>query len=149
MSIPQVNVKIRLTQQDGTPFADATVSATLSHTEIYAGFVVPRRTAAATDAQGEVTLSLFPNEEGRESSHYVFRIPTQDARGHMTMLVVVPNMDCNLWDIVALPPFDRVAEIDIAAMDVYRLRAEVDAQKTAIEEMQAQIALLLADNSSE
>lgn len=147
MSIPKVAVTIKLRKQDGSPFNGATVTATLSHIEIYNGLVIPKRTEGTTDAEGVAILDLFPNERGTEGSFYNFRIPSADGPWVNTIPVVIPDFDCNLWDIVALPPFNRISEIDIAAMEVYRLRATVESLEITVKELQKKVADMTGGNS--
>lgn len=112
-NIPLVSVAIVCSDLAGTPAAaipitaqlccvDAHGVAVLSH-EYYNGLVVPSRVETVTDQNGAATLRLFPNELGRRASFY--QITFQNPDGESTLRAVVPNRDCNLWDIVDYETF--------------------------------------------
>lgn len=122
-NIPLVNVAAHLVDQQGLPVSGATIRMKLSCVEKYQGLVVPREVSKVTDANGDACLQVFPNELGTEGSEYDVHItgssivgPTDSCRcgnvGVSTMRtlrfsVVVPNSNCNLFDIANLPPYEQ------------------------------------------
>jgi len=90
---------------DGTPLGDGTtIEAQLSHLEKSDGFVVPV-VVSAIPVDGIATLELFPNELGSESSYYTISIKVGKRTISTIGTVVVPNADCDLWEIVELDPY--------------------------------------------
>ena len=64
-------VTFRLFSPDGPPAAGASVAATLTRPDTDSGSIVPTKTVrGVADADGEVTLSLWPNSRGTTSSQY-------------------------------------------------------------------------------
>ena len=119
-SLPLVNVTARITDQGGRPIAGAVVRMRLCAPEKYQGLIVPRETSQVTDAAGLAVLRVFPNALGYEGSEYDVHVsfPASGAgvcgctdslpvlrpiRAH----AVVPNSDCNLFDILNLPPYEQ------------------------------------------
>lgn len=119
-NIPTVKVTARFADQRGRPVHRALITMRLATVERYAGYVVPRETRAETDPDGKAVLEVWPNELGTESSEYVVTVlfpeacavngahhshlpPLRSIRGH----AVVPNSDCNLQDIMELPPYEQ------------------------------------------
>ena len=119
-SLPLVNVTARITDQGGRPIAGAVVRMRLCTPEKYQGLIVPRETSQVTDAAGLAVLRVFPNALGYEGSEYDVHVsfPASGAgvcgcadslpvlrpiRAH----AVVPNSDCNLFDILNLPPYEQ------------------------------------------
>lgn len=119
-SLPLVNVTARITDQGGRPVAGAVVRMRLCTPEKYQGLIVPRETSQVTDAAGLAVLRVFPNALGYEASEYDVHVsfPASGAgvcgcadslpvlrpiRAH----AVVPNNDCNLFDILNLPPYEQ------------------------------------------
>lgn len=120
--LPLVNVTARILDQSGKPVPRARVSMRLTTNERYCGLVVPRETAQMTDANGRAVLRVFPNELGSEGSEYLVTIsyagdgctPCGKASGSTAtpgamrhFYVVVPNADCDLFDITELPPYEQ------------------------------------------
>lgn len=121
-NLPLVNVTARVNDQQGRPIAGAVVRMRLCAPEKYQGLVVPREVSQVTDAAGLAVLRVFPNALGYEGSEYdvhitfpgsgagvcgsctTDRLPVlRPIRAH----AVVPNSDCNLFDILNLPPYEQ------------------------------------------
>lgn len=120
--LPKVNVRAHLQDQSGTPIAGAVIRMVLTCLEKYQGLIVPREVRAITDENGSAILQVFPNELGSERSSYTVHIEMEPQRPQfrgypprkepppailqhpLRFHVVVPNVDCNLFDIVNLPP---------------------------------------------
>ena len=119
-NLPLVNVTARINDQQGRPVAGAVVRMRLCAPEKYQGLVVPREASQVTDAAGLAVLRVFPNALGYEGSEYdvhitfpgsgtgvcgaADRLPVlRPIRAH----AVVPNSDCNLFDILNLPPYEQ------------------------------------------
>lgn len=101
-----VQVTCTLHSENGSPlYKNVQVIAVLSHLEKDEGLVVPKETYAIPDENGVAILNLFPNELGTESSYYTFYIKQYTSNLHTIDNVVVPNADCNLWEIVELDPY--------------------------------------------
>lgn len=89
----------------GQPVANATVTARLSTYEVFEGYVVPRDVVAKTDANGEFSLALFPNELGAAESFYDIKIVGPNGKSLRTT-AVVPNLETvDLSEIADLPVF--------------------------------------------
>lgn len=118
-TLPTVKVTASLVDQQGNPVHRAVVTMRLTTTERCMGYVVPREVRATTAPDGKAVLEVWPNELGSESSEYQVTIlfpepcaangtqagnlpPLRSIRGHAT----VPNADCNLQDIMELPPYE-------------------------------------------
>lgn len=120
--IKTVNVFCRLLQPDGTPGAGTRIEFRLPLREIDDGVMLPQLIVAEADTNGEVTVPLWPNENGLESSYYDVTIFTCSRITHDR--IVVPDADCNLHDIMQRLPFPP---IDVAQ------QAVTAAQKAAAE----------------
>lgn len=105
MSIPTVPVTVRLFDQDGNPVAGATVTAKLTTTERYGGYVVPREYKGTTDATGVAVVDVFPNELGTEGSEYKFKIVDLSTGKTVSVFATVPNAACELHQISELEPY--------------------------------------------
>lgn len=146
MSIPLVNVTARIRDQQDRPIAGALVRMKLSTAEKYHGLVVPREATQVTDANGVAVLRAFPNVLGTEGSEYDVHISypgagtppscgcTQASRppsyGETTVFrpirahAVVPNSDCNLFDILNLPPYEQRGAGEVLPAEVAGYAAE-------------------------
>lgn len=119
-TLPTVKVTARIADQQGKPVHRAVVTMRLTTTERCMGYVVPREVRAETGPDGTAVLKVWPNELGTESSEYQVTIlfpeqcavngahpghlpPLRSIRGHAT----VPDSDCNLQDIMELPPYEQ------------------------------------------
>ena len=119
--LPMVTVTARIMDQRGQPVQKARITMRLTTVERYCGIIVPRTVEAQTDKDGFAKLRVWPNALGTESSEYLVTIsfadacqsgcqrnpsanlpPIQNRRFH----VVVPDADCNLWDIAELTPYE-------------------------------------------
>ena len=105
MSIPTVPVTVRLFDQDGNPVAGATVTAKLTTTERYGGYVVPKEYRGETDANGVAVVNVFPNELGTEGSEYKFKIVDMATGKTVSVYATVPNAPCELHQISELEPY--------------------------------------------
>lgn len=112
-TLPFVSVAVQCNELTGAPVPGALVSAqlcrqdarggvSLSH-ELHQGLIVPSRVETVSDSDGRAVLRLFPNELGRRSSFYQITIQGPDAA--TTLRAVIPNRDCNLWDVVEYETF--------------------------------------------
>ncbi|MBI9113172.1 hypothetical protein [Maridesulfovibrio ferrireducens] len=138
MSVPTVNVTIQVNDSLGNPVEGARVSAKLSTTEKYNGFVAPQVANGISDATGVTVLALFPNELGSENSEYAFKILLPTGKS-IKLDAVVPNMDCNLFEIANIPPFPRsyVGETFNASVIEAKDQAEVAKAAAATSEANA------------
>jgi|GEM_PF-4884772 len=123
-NIPLVTVAVVCSDPSGNPAVGVEIEARLrrkdSHGadvpahEIFTGVVVPVLAVAKTDNAGAAALRLFPNELGQRASFY--EVTVNGPEGPITLRAVVPNHDCNLWDIVDYETFpvsywsDKVAK---------------------------------------
>jgi hypothetical protein len=124
-----VKVTCRSTDQNGLPVARARITATLVRTEIDAGFVAPRPTAAVADDDGVAVLSLWPNALGVAGSTYkVVGINPATGREFINALISVPNSDCNLHEILIQAPFPPVSASERALVAAQGALALVTAQ---------------------
>lgn len=121
--IPMVNVTARIMDQAGRPVSRARITLRLATIERYCGLIVPREVSQYTDANGAAVLRVWPNELGTEGSEYMATIMYGDASSgaggcgcassggvlaqSQRFRVVVPNADCNLFDICDLPPYEQ------------------------------------------
>jgi len=122
--LPTSVVAILCLDPAGNPVVGANITARLMSesprglsapcAEYWQGIIVPEEITAQTDVDGKATLQLFPNELGRSASYYEVLI--EAGGGASKYRAVVPNHDCNLWDIVdyeTFPPSywsDKVAK---------------------------------------
>ena len=119
--IPTVPVTVTFFAQNGQPLAGAKVSATLTRTELYNGFVVSNPLTVVSDANGVAVLNIFPNQLGSQGSQYIFKL-TQPGGQTLSVTGTVPNAACTLQSIIAMPaspaaPIGQVAvDAAIAAM---------------------------------
>jgi len=131
MSLPLVNVTARINDQQGRPVGGAVVRMRLTTPEKYQGLIVPRETTGITDANGSAILRVFPNALGYEGSEYDVHVsfPGSNAGvcGSATSITavrtirahaVVPNADCNLMDIINLPPYEQRGAGAVLATEV-------------------------------
>lgn len=119
--LPMVTVTARVMDQRGQPVPKARITMRLTTVERYCGIIVPRTVEAVTDKDGLAKLRVWPNARGTEGSEYLVTISFADAcqsgcQRHPSanlpplqsqrFRVVVPDADCNLWDIAELPPYE-------------------------------------------
>lgn len=137
--IPMVNVTARILDQTGRPVARARITMRLTNIERYCGLIVPREVTQYTDANGVAVLRVWPNELGTECSEYMVTIMYGDASvanggcggcGSPTSAmsqrfrVVVPNCDCNLFDITDLPPYEQRGSGQVITSEVAAYAAQ-------------------------
>lgn len=146
-----VNVLVKATDQNNGPVANARVTAKLSHDDIDAtyGYIVPEEIVGTTDASGQVTLALWPNELGSTSSYYDFKITNPDTAKTIRLTATIPNSDCQLHLVADLPPYpgksDGQLVIDAAVAAVAPAVAARDAAIAAQEAADADVVLTHAD----
>lgn len=110
MSLTTCNVLCTVHDDAGTPVQGATVSAKLNQFEAYNGYVVPQLVEGTTNASGQVTLALWPNQLGSTESMYVVKISAPNGK-RLTLNAVVPNVsNTELHLIAELPPYDGKTE---------------------------------------
>lgn len=107
MSAPTVTVTATISGQDGLPVEGATVTMVMDRAEFYQGFVVKESVSATTNASGVATLAVFPNALGANGSQYKVTIITPEQTIRST--AVVPNSNCNLHDIMQVPPYPAIS----------------------------------------
>jgi len=117
MSIPTVNVLISVHEQDGTPAVNAQVIAKLMTPERYNGFVVPDEYSGLTDASGNCTIALFPNELGTESSEYKFKIIHSNGKT-INLFASIPNYDCSLHQVAELDRYELRGAGQILTLEI-------------------------------
>lgn len=102
MTIPTRAVSVTLREQDNDPIVGAVFSAKLTIEDVYQDQVVSRvEQQAVTDANGRVTLNLFPNVLGERGTSYMVKVlhPTT-GRVIVRGVVRVPDTDCELTDLL-------------------------------------------------
>lgn len=104
MSIPTVNVAVRVHLADGQPAQGAVVTAELDRPEVDGGYIVPRRFEGLLNDQGEAVLALWPNARGSTASRYAVTVRV-GAKQLLQVSAVVPQADVNLTDIAELPAY--------------------------------------------
>jgi|GEM_PF-6062556 len=117
---PTVKVTAIAYDSEGNPRSNARVIAILTTVERYNGFVLPNVVETVTDSDGRAVLELFPNELGSEGSEYRFFIENETGKS-VSLHATVPNMDCDLWRIADLDPYEKrgageILTSEIAAM---------------------------------
>ena len=122
MAIPVVPVTCVAHTQDGAAITGARFTFTLTNTEVYGGFVVPRRFEGTTDDTGTAVINVFPNELGMKESMYTVVGVDNQGRRFLDGRAVIPAAACNLTDVVDLAAY---ANFDLA------MQAKLDAQASA------------------
>lgn len=151
-TIPMVNVTARVLDQNGRPVQRARITMRLTTVEKFCGLIIPRETSQYTDADGRAVLRVWPNELGTEHSEYMVSILMGDAgcggcggqtsvTQHKRFYVVVPNVDCNLFDIADLPPYEHRGSGQVITDEVaswaHQAANSADAARTAAQGAQA------------
>lgn len=124
MAIPVVPVTCVAHTQDGASITGARFTFTLTNTEIYNGFVVPRRFEGTTDDTGTVVIGVFPNALGMKESMYAVVAVDNQGRRFLDGRAVIPAAACDLIDVVDLAAY---ASFDLA------MQAKIEAQASATE----------------
>lgn len=147
MSLPTCAVACYVHDQDGNPVNGATVTATLDRAEVYEGHILPRKTVGTTDASGECTLNLWPNELGATASRYFIVIEsrrTTTARFY----AVIPALDtCDLHDVANMPAYAG-GYYGQEAIDA-AIAAVIPAQQAAAAAALSETAAELAETNAE
>ncbi|MBI9113140.1 hypothetical protein [Maridesulfovibrio ferrireducens] len=147
MSVPTVNVTIQVNDSLGNPVEGARVSAKLTTADKYLGFVVPQLAETISDVDGASVLALFPNELGSEGSEYDFKILLPTGKS-LKFPAVIPNMDCNLFEIANVPPYPRGYVGDVITVPVIAARDEVLASAAVVAQSETN-ALASENNASQ
>ena len=103
MTLPTCNVLCSIYDDAGVPIAEATITARLNQYEVYLGYVVPQLITGKTNANGQVTLALWPNQLGSTESMYVVKIFPPNGKS-LTVNAVVPNVASTELHLVAELP---------------------------------------------
>jgi hypothetical protein len=127
----------------GAAVAGAKIDAKLSSYEVHDGFVVPQLVSGATDQNGRVTLSLWPNELGAVESVYLVTITAPNGK-RLKTTAVVPNVNSTFLHLITeLPPYEGKSEGQLA------LSAALDATSNAASSaIEASSSALSASNAS-
>lgn len=104
MDIPTVNVTCDFSFPSGRIINNGILVVQLAKTEKYNGYIIPQEVRVVIK-ENHAVVSIFPNELGTESSWYDFIILDDYDVVDRIETVVVPNADCNLWEIVELDPY--------------------------------------------
>jgi len=91
------DLSIKLNDIDG-PLVGVLVTAELNKSVLDYGVVVPELVSGLTDANGEVTLSLWSNTFSQEITHYVVEAKST-SETYLRATVVMPAMAANIWDL--------------------------------------------------
>ncbi|WP_051294905.1 phage head spike fiber domain-containing protein [Maridesulfovibrio bastinii] len=153
MSVPTVNVTCTVNDSEGNPVEGARVSAKLSTAEKYNGFVVPLTTNAVSDSTGVAVLALFPNQLGSEGSEYAFKIMNPSTGKSIKFSAVIPNLDCNLFEIANVPPYPREYVGETFSKPVFEARDKtlesmVDAESSKTAAAQSEANALASENNA-
>lgn len=108
MSLTTVNVLCRASDQLGNPIAGAVISAKLSGVDVDAtnGYVLPEIISGVADANGLLTLALWPNELGSTATYYDIKITNPDTGKKISLTATIPNATCELHLVAGLPPYE-------------------------------------------
>lgn len=121
MPVPTVNLTVTALDASAQPIAGALVAATLTRTEVYESIIVASTVSAVANGSGVAVLAVFPNALGSSGSQYTVTIRDPNKKGVTTVIANVPNNNCNLADIAALPPYpgkpDGQVSVESAAAD--------------------------------
>lgn len=147
MSLTTCAVVAHVFDQDGSPVAGATITATLNRYEVYQGYVVPDQVEATTDLNGAATLHLWPNQLGATESLYKIVITSTNGKTLRT-LASVPNVStANLWEIAELPAYPGKTEGQLM-LDAAVAAGSVATSKAAEAAVSATNAATSATNAS-
>ena len=106
MTLPTCNVLCKVFDDSGAPVAGATVRAKLNQFEVYNGYVVPQDISGTTNASGECTLALWPNQLGSTGSMYTVKVQSTNGKS-LTVNAVVPNVSSTELHLIAeLPAYE-------------------------------------------
>ena len=123
--IPTVPVSFEVIDQNGVPVANAIVVVKLNRMELFEGLVVPDRVETTADANGAGVIQLWPNALGSRASAYEIRIWGPDKKQkYLDAEVVVPNVPCNLHEILVLAPFAPLSPAVLAAAQLKQATVE-------------------------
>lgn len=106
MSLTTCAVSCAVYDDSGAPVQGATITAKLNRYEVYNGYVVPQTITGTTDASGQATLNLWPNELGSTESSYLIKIAAPNGK-NLSTTAIVPNVAyASLHLIADLPPYE-------------------------------------------
>jgi hypothetical protein len=141
MPVPTVSVTINVELMTGAAVPDGTrVSATMSANDRYSGGFVLATTTTATTTDGVAVMELFPNAldsddpPGLGLAGTTTRFQCRAGSRKLDVTAVIPNVDCNLHEIVVDPDEGRssVPLIAMATLATYAaLRAYEGSAKAA------------------
>lgn len=106
MSLPTCNVLCKLYDSTGAPVEGAKFTFTLNRYEVYQGYVVPVETEVTTNALGQATAALWPNQLGSAQSSYLVLIQPPEGKTLRLSCVVPSAASADLINIASLPPWD-------------------------------------------
>lgn len=106
MSLPTCNVLCKLYDSTGAPVEGAKFTFTLNRYEVYQGYVVPVETEVTTNALGQATAALWPNELGSAQSSYRVLIQPPEGKTLRLSCSVPSAASADLEDIAEIPPWD-------------------------------------------
>lgn len=132
MAIPTQPVTCTAYDQNGNAVAGARLSFKLNATEIYQGFVAPEKIDVVADANGIVIVQLFPNALGTNGSLYQVTGTNPDTgKKFLNATAFVPNIPCNLHEILTNFPESPVGSAEQAAIDAAAARDAAAASAAA------------------
>ena len=133
MSVPTVQVTIKLNDQSGAPVPGARVIARLTSTERYQGYVVPKEYTGEAGADGIAVVNIFPNELGSEGSEYIFKITDPRTNKTVRVYASIPNTNCELHSVAELDRYELrgAGEIITSEVATYAGQAATSAGQAA------------------
>lgn len=135
--LPTCNVLCTIYDNDGSPVAGAIVSARLNRFEVYQGYVVPDLEKATTNAAGQCTLKLWPNQLGSTESSYDVRISAPNGKTLRTTATVPNVANTELHLISNLPAYDGKPDGQLIIDEAIAAVAPAVAAKIAAQAAQA------------
>ena len=148
MSAPTVTVTATISDQNGGPVEGAIITMVMDRSEVYGGIIVKESVSGTTNASGVATLSVFPNALGSNGSQYKVTIVTPEQTIRST--AVVPNSNCNLHDIMQVPPYPAIslAQAATTAAQGYASAASASAANALTYRNSAEASATNATNSA-
>lgn len=132
MALTTCAVTATLRDPEGVVLAGAVVEARLSGQDRDGGLVVPRVVRGTADANGVVTLALWPNSRGSAGTVYSVKVSSPGARTLRFENVQVPDQaSANLKDIVDLGPPPTVSDAEAAELAAQGYASSASASATS------------------
>ncbi len=102
--MPTINVTTHVEDTNGIAVVGATVAFRLKYTVVDTGLghILASTVSGVTNALGDSVLAVWPNALGTNTSKYEVTIIKPD-KNRTTVMVSLPNTDCNLWDVANNP----------------------------------------------